>query len=240
MALAEAALVLDMPACTGHSGGWGADRALFGNSCTGSQGAAATRARANGPRAWMRPPTRQITLSVGVTAEVPRRVVVAEQFTAEATAVRSTPLQQVGGGKMPEKGDFIGLNTSVSIIDVADPSAPGRLLLDTKAAGGRPVAFKYQTSRGGIVCKGVEDGIADMKRCAADRRRCRLLIGQPTRLPSHRTCPLDSCATATRNSSAPCARSLSCRHRGKMWCAHLISQPPTERCVLSGQIRIRA
>lgn len=69
---------------------------------------------------------------------------------------------------MPEKGDFVGFNATISLLDAsssADPSAPPRLLLDTKAAGGRPVAFKFETSRGGIVCKGVEDGVATMKRC---------------------------------------------------------------------------
>ena len=70
---------------------------------------------------------------------------------------------QVGGGKSPETGDFVGINVKVSSLDPTDPDAMGTILFDTKATG-RPVAFKFLISRGGVVVKGLEQGVADMRR----------------------------------------------------------------------------
>jgi len=63
---------------------------------------------------------------------------------------------RVGGGKAPAKGDFVGVQITVSV--------DGKPLLDTKKRG-RPIAFVFgKRPFQGLQCEGLEEGVVSMKR----------------------------------------------------------------------------
>jgi len=56
---------------------------------------------------------------------------------------------KIGGGVAPKVGDFVGVNVVVSLGDV--------VLLDSKAPGGRPIAFTFgKRPYAAPICVGVE------------------------------------------------------------------------------------
>lgn len=70
--------------------------------------------------------------------------------------VRDTRL---GGGASPSPGDFVGFDLRVETADEA-----GRVLVDTQRAGGKPVAFLWGKAAPGVVCAGLLEALASMKR----------------------------------------------------------------------------
>lgn len=68
---------------------------------------------------------------------------------------------KIGGGAEPKAGDFVGFHLRV---EAPSPDGAPLVLLDTQAAGGKPIAFLFTRTRGGIVCPGLEEGVAGMRR----------------------------------------------------------------------------